>query len=144
MNTVYHSGTRTRLSGYILLEMIIALAIFSIAVLGLAKALDNSLQVANALNRESAVLLSMRSFLEEVRRKPLSEMVTTAQDERLSVTLTSEVEPKEITTTQGTVLEDLYTLTIKASYIAQGKPCEDALSVVVYQTQDEQTKRKQR
>lgn len=129
---------------YILLEMIIALAIFAIAVLGLAKALNNSLEVANSLNREAAVMLSMRSFLEEMRRKPVSDMATTAQDERLGITLTSEIEPAELKDKDGNDLTDLYKLTVKASYLALGKQTEDSLYVVVYQTQDEQTKRKQR
>ena len=129
--------------GYILLEMIIALAIFAIAVLGLAKALNNSLQVANTLNREASVMLAMRSFIEEVRRKPISDMATTSKDERLDVTLTSTVEPKEIMTPKGVSLNDLYTLTVKATYLVQGQPADDSLSVLVYQTQDEQKKKKQ-
>jgi prepilin-type N-terminal cleavage/methylation domain-containing protein len=135
---------RTHQRGYILLEMIIALAIFAIAVLGLAKALNNTLQVANTLNREASVMLAMRSFLEETRRKPISDMASTAQDERLGITLTSEVMPEEVKTAKGEPVTDVYKLTVKASYLAQGKPTDDSLHVLVYQTQDEQKKRKAR
>ena len=56
--------------GYILLELVIALTIFAIAVLGLARSLSSALEVANSLNRENSIRIGLRAFLEEARRKP--------------------------------------------------------------------------
>ncbi len=129
--------------GYILLELVIALSIFAIAVLGLARALNNTLEAANMINKDYAVRLAMRSFLEEVRRKPLPEMATTAKDERLDLTLTSSVKPIEGLRFGNNPLSDLHEIKITADYTASGKPQQEVIRVWVYQTAKE-TERRQR
>ena len=66
--------------GYILFELIIALSMFAIGVLGLARTLNTSMEVANILNREQRVRIGLRSFVEEIRRKPLAEMSASVTD----------------------------------------------------------------
>lgn len=128
--------------GYILLELIIALSVFAISVLGLARALNNSLEVCNILNRDYAVRLAMRSFLEEMRRKPLADMATSIQDPKLDLTLTSIVEPLDIRSKEGRAVEDMYTLTVKANYLAGGKANEESVFVWVHVSDDENDRRK--
>ncbi|MDZ4289208.1 MAG: hypothetical protein U0984_14680, partial [Prosthecobacter sp.] len=77
--------------------MVIALSIFAIAVLGLAGALNTSIEVSNILNKDSRVRIGMRSFLEEVRRKPLSEMSASQTDVVSGVTYASSLEPVTLT-----------------------------------------------
>lgn len=132
----------SRSRGYILLELIIALTVFGLSVLGLAKALNNSLEVANILNRDYSVRLAMRSFLEEMRRKPLSDMAASIQDPKLDLTLTSIVEPLDIRSKEGRAVEDMYTLTVKANYLAGGKAHEEAVFVWVHVSDDENDRRK--
>src|SRR3954447_23229107 len=69
--------------GYLLLELILALTIFSLAIMGLVRSLQVGIQTAAILNRENDIRLGLRSFLEEVRRKPVAEMAQTVADERL-------------------------------------------------------------
>ena len=128
--------------GYILLELIIALSVFAISVLGLARALNNSLEVCNILNRDYAVRLAMRSFLEEMRRKPLADMATSIRDPKLDLTLTSIVEPLDIRSKEGRAVEDMYTLTVKANYLAGGKAHEESVFVWVHVSDDENDRRK--
>lgn len=128
--------------GYILLELIIALTVFGLSVLGLAKALNNSLEVANILNRDYSVRLAMRSFLEEVRRKPLADMATSIQDPKLDLTLTSTVEPLAIRSKEGRAVEDVYTLTVTANYLAGGKAHEESVFVWVHVSDNENDRRK--
>lgn len=125
---------RTGRSGYILLELVIALSMFAIGVLGLAGALNTSMEVANILNKDQRVRIGMRSFLEEVRRKPLSEMSTTYTDVATAVTYTSSIERLALTTTRGEVLQDLYNLKIVASYAAGNEQREESVDVYVYKT----------
>ena len=132
-------------AGYILLELIIALTIFAIAVLGLTKSLNTSLEVANILNHENAVRLGLRSFIEEVKRKSIPNMTMTTDNPALDVTYSSEVEPAEITlATTGDVLTDIYQLTAKATYNVNGQPREETVVLFLYQTQAEQTRRQDR
>jgi len=118
--------------GYILLELVIALTIFAIAVLGLARSLNTSMEVANILTMDQRVRIGMRSFLEEVRRKPLNEMSTTMTDAATGVTYTSSAERVALTTTQGSTLEDLYNLKVTASYLVGTEQREESVDVYVY------------
>jgi len=68
---IRHGSLRAK-HGYILLELIIALTIFAIAVVGLAKSLNTTLEVGNIMNRDYAVRIGLQSFVEEVKRKAIS------------------------------------------------------------------------
>jgi len=121
-----------RRSGYILFELILALTIFSISVLGLAQALNQALETANLLRRDQIIRIGMRNFLEEVRRKPLTEMSMSSMDPTYGITFTSSTEPVSLKTTNGSILSDIYNLTIKATSSFNDVPQEDTLSVYVY------------
>lgn len=118
--------------GYILLELIIALAIFAIGVLGLARSLNSSMEVANILNKDQRVRIGMRSFLEEIRRKPLNEMSVSTTDALLGVTYTSSAEPVALTMTRGNTMQDMYNLKIIASYVVGSEQREESVDVYVY------------
>lgn len=117
---------------YILFELIIALTIFSIGVLGLAQSLNASMEVANILNKEQRLRIGLRSFVEEIRRKPLNEMVSTLADPALGVTYTSTVEPVSLTMTRGGTLSDMYNLKVIASYSVGNELREESVDVYVY------------
>lgn len=131
--------------GYILLELIIALSIFAIAVVGLAKALNTTLEVGNIMNRDYAVRVGLQSFVEEVKRKSVTDMVTTTADERLGVTYTSTVEPLNITVPRsGAQLSDCFRLTATAAYTVGSELRDETIELWFYQTQAEQEKRRTR
>lgn len=142
--TASHGAAVAR-PGYILLELIIALAIFAIAVLGLTKSLNTSLEVANILNHDYAVRLGLRSFIEEVKRKSVANMTMSTTDPLLDVTYSSQAEPTQITVkTTGQVLTDIYQLTATATYNVAGKQREESVVLFLWQPQAEQDRRKER
>ena len=118
--------------GYILFELVIALTIFSIAVLGLARSLANTLEVANILNRDQRLRVGMRSFIEEIRLKPLAEMSTTFTDTASGITYTSAMDPVSLETSAGNALPDMYNLQVTATYDYAGEQRTDDVSVYVY------------
>ncbi|MBE2286844.1 MAG: hypothetical protein IAE77_25530 [Prosthecobacter sp.] len=122
----------SRRPGYILFELVLALGIFAIAVLGLAKSLNQALETANLLRRDQIIRIGMRNFLEEVRRKPLAEMSTSAMDTTYGITYTSSTEPVALKTTNGSILSDIHNLTVVATSSFNEVPQEDTLSVYVY------------
>ena len=126
------TSRRHRRPGYILFELVLALGIFAIAVLGLAKSLNQALETANLLKRDQIIRIGMRNFLEEIRRKPLTDMSTSMMDTTYGVTYTSVTEPVTLRTTSGTNLTDIYNLTIKATSSFNEVPEEATLSVYVY------------
>lgn len=119
-----------------LLELILALTVFSLAVTGLARSLQVGIQTAAILNREHDIRLGLRSFLEEVRRKPVSEMAQTVEDPRLAVTFQSQVDELTIKDRNGAVLKDLYKLRVFATY-EMGEQREESVEIWVYKTQTE-------
>lgn len=132
-------------AGYILLEVMLALSIFAIAVLGLARALNTTLEAGNIMNKDTAVRLGLRSFIEEQKRKAVSDMATTTTDDRLQTTYTSTVEPLSITIARtGQALTDCYRVTFTASYMAGPEQRNESVELWFYQSQAEQDKRRQR
>lgn len=123
---------KRRVQGYILMEMVIALTIFAIGVLGLARALNTAVEVANILNKDQRVRIGLRSFLEEVRRKPLNDMSITYADINTGINYTSSIERVELTTTRGDTLSDLYNLKIVATYTTGGDEQKESVDVYVY------------
>lgn len=123
----------------------LALSIFAIAVVGLTKALNTTLEAGNIVNKDYAVRLGLRSFIEENKRKAVSDMATTATDERLQATYTSTVEPLDITIARtGNALTDCYRVTFTATYTIGVEERNESVELWFYQTQAEQDKRRQR
>ncbi|MDZ4406292.1 prepilin-type N-terminal cleavage/methylation domain-containing protein [Prosthecobacter sp.] len=128
------TSAHRRRSGYILFELVIALTIFAIAALGLARALNQAAETANLLKRDQIIRIGMRNFLEEIRRKPITEMSTSQMDTTYGVTYTSNTEPVALRTTRGDTLSDIYNLTITATSSFDGVPEEATLNVYVYKS----------
>jgi Tfp pilus assembly protein PilV len=111
-------------SGYVLFEVVLALMIFALSVLKLAESLQLSLEVAETMSNQNKVRIGLRSFVEEMRRKQVSEMATQVTDDALGVTYTSSVDPLTIKNLDGTVLTDLYVLHAKAEW-GEGEAAHD-------------------
>lgn len=128
--------------GYILFELIIALTIFSIGVLGLAQTLNASMEVANILNLEQNIRRHLRTAVEVLKRKPLTEMVWTEPDTVTGVTYNSTVEPVTLTMTNGNPVSDMYNLRVIATYTVGNEAREESVDVYVYKPQQQQQRRR--
>ena len=109
-----------------------ALTIFALAVLGLAKSLNQALETANLLKRDQIIRIGMRNVFEELRNKPLAKMSTSITDTTYGITYTTSTEALSLKTTRGGILSDMYNLTIRATSSFDGVPQEDTLNVYVY------------
>lgn len=132
MRTNFHPRKRRSRPGYILFELIMALTIFSISVLGLVKALNQAGETANLLRRDQIIRIGLRNVFEELRYKPLAKMSTTIMDTTYGITYTSTTEALSLKTTNGGILSDMYKLTIHATSSFDGVPQEDTMDVYVY------------
>jgi len=118
--------------GYVLFEVMLSLTIFSIGVLQMSKHLGDIVAVAKEFGRDQTVRLGMRSFLEEIRKKPLTEISKTQTDILTGITYTSTTEPVSLKTTSGSFLPDMYNLKITATYTVGAQEETDTLSIYVY------------
>ncbi len=119
-------------AGYVLFEVVLALTIFASAVLSLAGSLNSALETGVNLNRENAIRMGLRSFIEETRRKEVADMATEARDERLGVTFASTVDELSLKNKDGKLLEDLYVLHAVASYGEGEAAREETTDLYVY------------
>lgn len=124
--------TTATASAYVLFEVILAVTIFALAGLGLATALNNIFESATTMNMDNSVRIGLRSFIEEVRRKPIADMTTTTTDDHLGAIYSSTVETLNLKTGDGVALSDLYTLHAKVAYGQGNNAREESVDLYVY------------
>lgn len=119
--------------GFVLLEIIIALTIFAVAVTGLAVALHSALDASNRLRRQAAVRRGMESLLAEARQRPKrEEMLLTRVDEGLGIEFHSELEELKWVNEKGNPVRGLYALRVTAKNLRRDTEPEDSAEVYVY------------
>ena len=129
----YSNRPRVRgAGGYLLFEVVLALTIFSVAVMSLASSLSTSLETAAIINHKNAVRIGLRSFLEEIKRKEVADMTTEQHDDRLDVTYSSTIEDLQLKNRDGTALDDLYIIHAKANWGEGSAAQEETVDLYVY------------
>ena len=114
MKTTTKIGTATR--GIALLDALLAVTIFSLAVSGLATWLNQISENSNQFAKERLVQHGLTAILSEARERDLNDMSFESRDEELGVTYRVSHEPVDLTMTDGDSLEDMYVLTAVAEY----------------------------
>jgi prepilin-type N-terminal cleavage/methylation domain-containing protein len=119
--------------GFVLLEIIIALTVFAIAVTGLAVALHSALDASNDLRRHASVRRGMESLLAEARQQTKrEEMQLTRTDETLGLTFQSTLEELKWTNRTGAPVRGLYRLRVVASRTQPDAIPENSAEIYVY------------
>jgi hypothetical protein len=120
-------------SGYVLLEIIIALTVFAVVVTGLASVLHSSLDAANLLRRQAAVRRGLESILVEAKAKPKrEEMPMKYVDEALGIEFHSELEELKWVNRRRQPVKGLYILRAIATDLRLAKPLKETAEVYVY------------
>jgi len=123
----------TRVGGFVLLEMIIALTIFAVVVTGLATVLHSSLDSANLLRRQASIRRGLEAILVEAKTKPKrEEMVITYKDEALGIEFRSELEELKWVNRRRKPIKGLYILRALATELQTAKPVNNSAEVYVY------------
>ena len=119
-------------SGYVLLEMIIALTVFAIVATGLASALHSALDASNALRRQASIRRGMEAILVESKaRAKREEMGMTYRDEGLGVEFRTELEELKWINYHRQPVKGLYILRAVAKDLRLNKTSNTA-EVYVY------------
>lgn len=121
--------------GYLLLEVIIALTVFSIVAVGLAVALQSSIEASNRLSRDLAIREGLEGMLVEARAKPKrEEMAFSRPDERLGVEFRTELEELRFVNVDGEPVSGLWLLRASALPVNPpgGRAGDGAQSVELY------------
>lgn len=102
--------------GIALLDALLAVTIFSLAVSGLATWLNKISENSNQFAKERLVQHGLTAVLSEARERDLSDMSFESRDEELGVSYRVYYEPVDLTMTDGDSLEDMYLLKAVAEY----------------------------
>lgn len=123
--------------GYLLVEVIIAVAIFSLSFVGLMRVLRQSQDAAGQFAFEAHLRTGLEAILAEARNRPLSEMAREETDSLLGIVYQTEIEPLTLNSEEGTLLRNLYLLRARATYDHGQGPEEDIAELWIYRSEDE-------
>ena len=111
----------------------IAIAVFAIVAISLARAMNSSIEAANYLDRQASIRHGLDSILHEALRKPKrQEMAFEYHDETLGVRYRTVLEELKFTNYEGESLKGLYALRASAAYVEDGEAQEDTAERYVY------------
>ena len=114
-----HSGKR----GFLLLEMILALAVFGIAATGFAVALHRMAAVAGLAQRELRITRILESALDETLSLPVLEIGTTNTSVgETGIALDTTVELiEDLQNEDGQPLQEMYLIKVEAKWFDNGQ-----------------------
>ena len=119
--------------GFVLLEIIIALTDFAVAVTGLAGALHSALDASNKLRRQASVRRGMESLLAEARQQmKREEMQLIRVDDSLGLSFQSSLAELKWTNLKGAPVRGLYVLRVVAQSTKPNTSPENTAEVYVY------------
>lgn len=118
--------------GYMLLEVLIALTVFSIAVVGMAEAINASIEAMNFLTQQERMRNRLEALLVEAKQKPKKEeMVFSVDDPASGVIYRTELEELKWVNRKKQPVNGLYVLKAIAEFNRNGEPAKEVVQVYV-------------
>ncbi len=116
-----------------LLEVLLALGIFSVGIMSLAICLDRTIEIVNANRRHAAIRQELQTRLDDLRQSSLSVGVQKENDDALGVKYVHEVSLLQIENDEKTLLNNLYDVKVTASWRENNQEQTDTAEIYVYQ-----------
>ncbi|MFT3991284.1 MAG: hypothetical protein QM680_07725 [Luteolibacter sp.] len=112
----------TRKNGFLLLEVVLALAVFGMAATGFAVALNRMAKAADLAKQELRLTRLLDSTLDETLSLPAMTIgVTTRTDFDSGIELITKIEELEdLTNEDGQTLQEMYAITVTAHWFQDG------------------------
>jgi hypothetical protein len=131
------SHPRSRIGGYALLDVILAVTVFAFWGAGLVTLLQKISDTSNSYSFDRLVQYQLESLLTEMKHRPVEEMTVERLDEALGVTFRTTVEPLNLANIDGDGLEDLYQLTATATFQDAGGEQVETARIYIHQPVEE-------
>ena len=115
--------TQQRPHGFLLMEMVLALAVFSMAATGFVVALHRMSEAASVAQTEMRITRVLESALDETMSLPVLEPGESAYDlGDTGIQIRALIEPLEdLETEEGTPLQEMYRIVITAEWYEDGQ-----------------------
>lgn len=124
-------------SGYALLDVVLATTVFAIWGTGLVALLQNISETSGSYSRDRLIQYQLESLITEAKHKPIQEVTGEFLDEVLAVTYTTTLEPLELGNVDGNALENLYRLTVTATWQEGAEPQNEIAEVYLHKPAEE-------
>lgn len=118
--------------GIALLDALLAVFVFALAVTGLVTWMGQIGDNSNSLGKERLVQQGLSGILAEAKVRDLADMNFEFNDQLLGVVYRTSVEPVQLTTTEGESLKDMYVLRATADYAEGALGLTRAAEIYVY------------
>ncbi|MEX2581469.1 MAG: hypothetical protein WD342_20605 [Verrucomicrobiales bacterium] len=118
--------------GYALLDVVLAVALFSISVSGLVGVLQRINETSASFARDRVIQENLEVLLAEKKRSSLGEMTSEIHDARLDATFRTRVESIEVDNGEGNTLTDLYKLTAEATFFDDGGEQVERAELIIH------------
>ncbi len=102
------------LRGFMLLEVIIAVAVFAFAVVGLSLTMNRLIDTELVTREEQRLRLEVQSRVAEARLEPIQEGVVELREGEDGTRFRRVIEPLEMENMDGIVLGDMFLLRVEA------------------------------
>ena len=126
---------RHRQQGIILLEVMLAVTIFCLVGLGLAKGAAMAAETLSRANRETRIRLALDGEMAEALATTLQIGVVKTKTTDDGIAFERDWEALPLTASDKTVLSDLYLLTVRARWTENGKDEVQEATLRVYHPQ---------
>ena len=123
--------------GIALLDALLAVFVFAMAVTSLANWLAQIGNNSNMLAREKLIQHGLAGVMAEARERSLSDMSFEYYDEELDVRYRTVVEPLDLTTSEGDSLDDMHLLQVIAEYSEGAEVVTTSAEIYVYKPEDD-------
>jgi hypothetical protein len=120
---------------FILVEVMMAIMVFSMVAVGLARALGMAADSVHRSSRERQVRLGLESRLAEAQVLPVVMGVQAENPDPSGIVYETEWESIQPVNEEQTVLPGLYQLTVRAKWIDRTVPDSETATVAVYRPQ---------
>jgi Tfp pilus assembly protein PilV len=108
--------------GYVLLEGVLALTIFSVAILGLAQAMKKTVDAAGSFQRQAHLRMAVMAFADELgKEQDVTAMVREEVEEFTGARLVSTIDELKLVNRDGDEVEGLYRLVLVVTDPATGR-----------------------
>lgn len=125
--------TRPSRRGSMLLEVMLAMGIFAIGVVGFAICLQKTMETVNYSRAETRIRQELQTRMEDLRQKRFVVETKSDDPDALGVQYTHEITLLQIESDRKTLLNNLYDVKVTAHWKEGGQDQERSTEVYVYQ-----------
>ncbi|GEM_PF-882316 len=133
MRRKYPLRIRRRYTGYILMEVILAVAIFALAGISLVTALNNMASVFVKVRKEEEIRRQLETRMVQTRILPLAPMREKSDPDNNGVVYEKEVALLEISNDDKILLPNLYRISVSAFWKEGNVEQAEKAEIYVYQ-----------